>query len=208
MRKGGVWLLSVPVALAVAACTSSSGDDPTFSPTSTYTPPSHSVSPDPSTTAPVTTGANVRPGEKPPTLPPAARANTDAGAIAFAQYWERTIDWGYATADSTLARSAYAPSCAGCERFMKQFDGARSKGVHFRGGRMQLIGSALQPNDHHLGSTAVVDVTLSAQALEAIDRTGKVVESDPAVSRMTDRVWARWANGRWTVVDWKHVQYK
>jgi hypothetical protein len=210
MRKRGVWLLSVPVALglALAACTSGGGADPTFSPTDTYTPPSHSTSPDPSTSAPVTTGPNVRPGEKPPTLPAVAKTNSNAGALAFAEYWERTIDWGYATVDSSLPRSAYSPSCAGCERFMKIFDEARADGVHFRGGRFAIHGATLQPNDHRYKAGAVVDVAFSAQSLQAFDRTGKVVESDPSHPQETDRVWVRWLGYTWTVADWKHVVSK
>jgi hypothetical protein len=211
MRKRGVWLLSVPFALGLAltACTSGGGADPTFSPTDTYTPPSHSTSPDPSTTAPVTTGPNVRPGEKPPTLPPVAKTNSNAGAIAFAEYWERTIDWGYATVDSSLARSAFSPACAECTRFMKSvFDSAHANGTRFGGGRFQIRGAILQRNDHHNGATDVVDVTYAVQALQVSDRTGKTLGIVPADDHIIDRVWMRWLGGRLTVVDWKKVSYK
>jgi hypothetical protein len=210
MRERGVWLLSVPVALGLAltACTSGGGHDATFSPTDTYTPPSHSTSPDPSTTAPVTTGPNVRPGEKPPVLPQVAKTNSNAGALAFAEYWERTIDWGYATVDSTLMRTTYASVCTRCEQQARVLDEGRSKRVTFRGGREAIISATLQKNDHHNGATAVVDVTFDVQQLKVADHTGKVVETDPATPNVTARVWARWSGGKWSVVDDKKVIYK
>jgi predicted lipid-binding transport protein (Tim44 family) len=115
----------------------------------------------------------------------------------------QTIDWGYATVDSTLARTAFSPVCTDCTRFMKIFDNARAKGVHFRGGRMTISKWLLQPNDHHNGATAVVDTTVSISALQATDRAGKVVESDPAHAHVLYRVWLRWTGTRWTVVDTK-----
>jgi len=88
---------------------------------------------------------------------------------------------------------------------MKTFDDARANRVHFLGGRSAILRTDLQLNDHHNDATAITDVTVSVQALEAIDENGKVVESDPAVARATYRVWISWTGSRWTVVDWKQV---
>ncbi len=209
MREHRVLLLCLLATAALAGCTSdqpAQGD--TSTPTlSTYSPPSYATAQ--ASTPPITTGPNVRPGEKPPTFPASLEKNLPSAAGAFAAYWEQTIDWGYATVDSSLPRTAYSASCTGCERFMKIFDGARADGIHFRGGRLLVLAWTIQPNDHHSGATAVVDVTFSVEALDAINRSGKVVESDPAVARVTDRVWMRWMTGmRWTVADWKRVVRK
>jgi hypothetical protein len=207
-RRALVAGLGAAVALIVTGCTSDGGKGPTFTPpTSTYsylTQPS----PTPVSTPPVTTGPNVRPGEKPPTFDPKLEINAPGAADAYAKYWERVLDWGYATTDSSLARTAYAPTCDGCERFMKIFDGARTDGVHFRGGRISFVASTIQPNDHHNGATAISDITVSIQALQAVDGSGRIVESDPAVPHATDRVWMQWTGKRWIVVDWKHVVQK
>jgi hypothetical protein len=196
-------------AATLAGCTSDQaapGDTSAQMLTTTYSPPRYSTAP--ASTPPVTTGPNIRPGEKPPRFPLSLERNLPSAAGAFAVFWEKTIDWGYATVDSSLPRTVYSPSCAGCERFMKIFDGARADGVHFRGGRLLILAWTIQRNDHHNGATAVIDVTFSIQSLEAIDRGGKVVETDPAVSRTTDRVWVRWTGTQWAVVDWKHVVRK
>ena len=191
------------LALLVTACTSSGGSGPTFTPpTSTYQPPTQSTSLAP-TTPPVSTGPNVRPGEKPPTFDSALNVNKPAGAISFAQYWMETIDWGYATTDATLARAAFSTACTDCARFMKIFDDARANGVHFRGGRTNVLGADLRTNDHHNGATAVVDVPVAVGALEAVDAKNKVVETDPAEPHVVYRVWLRWTGSHWTVVDTK-----
>jgi hypothetical protein len=201
MRSGLVWLLAVLGASAVAGCTSANQDDPPPTITSTFQPHSQpAISTNP---PPISTGANVRPGEKPPSLSPVGKTNTAAGALAFADYWMRTLDWGYATTDSTLAKSAFAEQCTGCARFVGIFDNARAKGVHFRGGRSSVISSKLQPNDHHYGATAVDDVTISIGALQAIDAGGHVVEDDPEHPTVVYRVWLRWKAPAWTVVDTK-----
>jgi len=205
VREHRVLLLCLLAAAAFAACTTgqpAQGDTSTPTLTTTYSPPSYSTAP---ASYPPTTGRNIHPGEKPPTFPQSMEKNLPSAAGSFAVYWEKTIDWGYATVDSSLPRTVYSASCAGCERFMKIFDGARAQGVQFRGGRLLVLAWTIRPNDHHNGATAVVDVTFSVQALDAIGRNGKVVESDPAAERTTDRVWMRWTGTRWSVVDWKQV---
>jgi hypothetical protein len=113
----------------------------------------------------------------------------------------RTLDWGYATTDSTLAKSSFAEVCTGCARFVRIFDNARVKGVHFRGGRSNVISSELQPNDHHNGATAVDDIAISIGALQAVDANGQVVETNPEHPRVVYRVWLQWKAINWKVVD-------
>jgi hypothetical protein len=205
MRKARPWLVAVVVVGAVAGCTSDEAGAPGPTITSTYEPPTQSTRPASSSPVPppVSTGPNVRPGEKPPTLDPVGRTNTNAGALAFGDYWMRTLEWGYATTDSTLAKSVFSRACGDCARFVKIFDTARDDGVHFRGGRTAVLRSLLQPNDHHNGATAVDDITVSIGALQAIDSRGRVVESDPAHPRVVYRVWLRWRADSWTVVETK-----
>jgi len=118
----------------------------------------------------------------------------------------QTLDWGYATTDSTLARQVFLPMCKDCERFVKtNFDGARAKGEHFRGGRVSFVSSTIQPNDHRSDSTAVSDVTVSVAALETLDRGGRVIEHAAAIRKITYRIWVRWTGARWFVVDWKEA---
>jgi hypothetical protein len=192
---------------ACVACTSGIGDPASPSPTgtrSTYRYPSYSTTPA-TTTPPASTGSNVRPGEKPPTLAPEAGKNTPVAATLFAQYWMRTLDWGYATTDSSLAKRAFGMECRNCSKFMKVFDDTFARGEHFRGGRSTLKDVAIQPNDRHNGSSYVVDVTISQARLQVIDHAGDEVSSAPSIPHVVFRTWIAWRTGGWTIVDWQEV---
>src|SRR6476469_10732690 len=60
------------------------------------------------------TGHNVKPGEKPPLFPAAAKVRSQAGANAFAEFFMRTLDWMYATTNPAYPRHYFAPSCGLC----------------------------------------------------------------------------------------------
>lgn len=196
-------------ALLVAGCTSG-GSEPggTFTPTATYTPPSYSTTPDPpsSTSSPpsvATTGPNVRPGEKPPTLPAVGRTHTAAGARAVAVFYIQALDWGYATMDSTLAKSLYAKSCKGCARFvMSEFESEQHANQHYVGARSFVTGAQSVVNDHHNGANAVVDVTVSQAKGHLVASNHDVVRKVPA-AHGDFRGWLGWRGGRWVIVDWK-----
>jgi hypothetical protein len=56
------------------------------------------------------TGADVRPGEMPPTQDPHFITDDSGGAIAFAGYFYKALDWSIATTNANLLMvSAYAP---------------------------------------------------------------------------------------------------
>ncbi|MDT4908366.1 MAG: hypothetical protein QOI69_1607, partial [Pseudonocardiales bacterium] len=155
--------------LGLTGCGGSSKPKQKFTPTSTFSDPRGTGSPAPSTPSVATTGPNVRPGEKPPTPPPGIRVNRPVGSLGFATYWMEALDWGYATTDSTLARSLYASSCTGCTRFLHNaIDVIRQRNQHFRGGRISVTATDLVPTDGHSGATAIVDVTIQQTALKII----------------------------------------
>src|SRR5262249_25256395 len=134
MRQWRVRLLTVlivgGVTSAIAACTSSSGGDPTLSPgpPSTSTRASTSPSGTPTPTGPATTRPNVRPGEDPPVLIPEAKEHNSTGALFFAQYYMRAKDWSLATMDTFFLRQISLPSCSSC----KEWEGAIEKYVRQR----------------------------------------------------------------------------
>ncbi len=83
------------------------------------TPPTHSTSatsdPPASPAVPADvprTGPNTRKGEKPPVMPVLATKHTAAGAQAFAEFFIKTIDWGYATTSSAYMRHYFEQSCS------------------------------------------------------------------------------------------------
>lgn len=209
----------VPIALVMGlavGCTSDGGDGPSDSRSSVTVSSSLSVtSPAPVSTTPTpessvptvpTTGPNVRPGEKPPTLTPNARQNTRIGGGEFSRYWMKTLDWAYATTNSALPRQHFAASCGGCSNFLDNIiDKTAARNRHFDGGRLTPYGLTIRSNDHHAGADLVVDVTVNQSALKVRTGSGKIVETAKAVTRAVFRVWVAWRNSAWVVVDWKHA---
>lgn len=194
-------------ALLAAGCTSSGDPGETLHPTSTYTPPAYSTAPASPTVA--TTGPNVRPGEKPPTLPAVGRTNTPAGARAFAAHWMQALDWGYATTDSKLAKTLFTDACHGCARFVRsEFDQQASANRHYRGARLSIRGVVSVANDHHDRASAVADATVSQESGRLVDTDGHLVRRVPPLTNDVSRIWLKWTSHSWAVVDWKGVVHR
>jgi hypothetical protein len=194
--------------LGLTGCGGSSKPKQKFTPTSTFSDPRGTGSPAPSTPSVATTGPNVRPGEKPPTLPGGAKSDSPSGAAQFAGYWIEALDWGYATTDSTLAKSLYAPECTDCARLMHNYDDPRAKGQHFHGGRVNVVGTNVVTDDNRRPGTQPIDVTVHAEALQTLDARGHVVTSGGAIPRMTFRLWVKWTGTSWVLIDSKEVVRK
>lgn len=154
-------------------------------------------------TAPVTSATaeptypNARPGEKPPVRP--ADALSGAGAEAFAVYFVKTIDWAYATMDSTLLKQASAPECALCTGFIEEFARRNSAGQKAMGSRSTILDSILSggsdPKDQ------LVNVVFSATALDVVDANGVIVGSADAIPMFQMNVRVEYRAGGWIVVD-------
>jgi hypothetical protein len=194
--------------LGLTGCGGSSKPKQKFTPTSTFSDPRGTGSPAPSTPSVATTGPNVRPGEKPPTLPDGAKLNNPSGGAQFAGYWIEALDWGYATTDSSLARTLYAPSCSGCARFLQNIiDVTRQQNQSFRGGLNVVETNVVTDDTRHPG-TQPVDVTIHADALQTLDAAGHLVITAAAIPKTTFRVWLKWASAGWVLVDSKEVVFK
>jgi hypothetical protein len=83
------------------------------------------------------TWPNALPGEQPPVRP--ADDPSEAGATAFAVYFMRTVDWAYASMDSTLMRQIFDPAlCTYCVTAADKTDLRMSEGNHYVGGRITI----------------------------------------------------------------------
>ena len=92
MRIGLAALLVVATLLAAACNGGAAESSPTSSATSMPVS-SPTAKPSSSPAGPATTGPNVRPGERPPIMPAAAKQHTQEGALAFAGYFIKALDW-------------------------------------------------------------------------------------------------------------------
>ena len=101
MRIGVAGSLVV-VTLVAAACDGGAPTPPpSYSVASVAAAPS-TAAPSSSPTSPATTGPNVRPGERPPVMPAAAKQHTQEGALAFATFYIKALDWAIAATDPQL----------------------------------------------------------------------------------------------------------
>jgi hypothetical protein len=215
--RGAFATFAVIAAVILAGCTSTPGHpDPTTAATPAPTttpvvsdPPdtgSAPTSPPPVTGTDIptdvpTTGPNLRhKGERPPAMPLLATQHTRAGAVAFAQFFELTIDWAYATTSTTYMRHYYTHSCVTCRSIQLGLDNAAKKGRHFIGGRMTITNAVDKGVDTRYGAERRVSVTYRLTAVEVVDKSGRFVDGGPAVT-MDDNVWLSWISGRWMAVE-------
>jgi hypothetical protein len=146
----------------------------------------------------LTTGPNVRPGEKPPEFPAAARIHDSTGAIFFAQYYFRAFDWGLATNDSYLLRQVSADDCAACGRAIKAVETEALEGRHLEGGRIRIEQASVVTGKFKFESDFVVEVRTTQSAQKAIDRSGRITAQLPA-SNDDALVFVSWRAARWFV---------
>jgi hypothetical protein len=148
-----------------------------------------------------TTGPNLRkPGERPPVEPVAATKHTSAGAKAFAEFFIRTIDWGFATTSGAYMRHYFQPSCVECRSHASSLDATHKKGDHYIGGRFIITGtrqSGAEPERSELTITVSFNIT----ALEAVDAKGTFKDAEPAHHSWHSRLRIAWGRSAWSVVD-------
>ena len=170
------WWGALLAALVLSAgCNGGSGSGPTQSVessagvSSASGSASASVSPQPSY-------PNAGPGELPPVRP--IDVLTDQGAEAFARYFMQTVDWAYATMDSSLMRTAYDPAtCNYCNQAANRTDADRVAGKRYEGGRSTIIDVIGQGSDE---ASNLVIVVFNAAPVRVYDSSGTLVSDSAA----------------------------
>jgi hypothetical protein len=142
-----------------------------------------------------TTGPNAEPGETPPVMLVLATEHTPAGAKAFAEFFIKTIDWGYATINGSYLRHFAGASCASCASIANGLDADRKAGHTYIGGRFTIIRVTAGAS----GATVSDVVTINGTSFEELDRAGKFVMGEPAHRGLRWDVDLRWHSGRWSV---------
>jgi hypothetical protein len=144
------------------------------------------------------TGHNVNPGEKPPLYPAAAKARTQAGANAFAEFYMHTLDWAYATTNPSYMKHYTGPSCGLCTGLATGISKTAAQHHWYLGGRFTV---------HTAAFTTVAPVTAPADycshvnvdttAESVVDRTGKVFSGDGAYKNLKVKICAKFINSKW-----------
>jgi hypothetical protein len=153
----------------------------------------------PSRTGPLTTGPNVRPGEKPPEYPALAREHTANGALAFAGYYYAAFDWGYATNDPYLVNEISTPRCVGCQKYINGLRNVRAAGGVLRGGRIDVVDRSLAHGDFNYRSDFVGRFVINEEAIVIERSNGRRKFAAPGYTNYIQYVFVSWRRSRWWV---------
>ena len=201
-----VLALTAVVALLTSGCTSQARPNNSAAPSTapSAAPTSASANPIPTDQAypadvPLT-GHNLKPGEKPPLYPAAARARTQEGANAFAEFFMRTLDWAYATTNPSYLMHYSGPSCGLCNDLATEIRNTAAVRHWYLGGRLTIrpatatpLGPVTAPAD--FCSTVSVDRT----AHSVVDRAGTVFTEEAAHPDFRWKLCMTSSSDRWQV---------
>lgn len=91
--------------------------------------PTPSPSPSVSSASPTTS-----PSPTPPVMPEAAKEHTEAGAIAFVEYFWEVVDYASVNLDPAAVRELIADSCGTCQGGIRGIEKAKRSGGMYSGG--------------------------------------------------------------------------
>jgi hypothetical protein len=208
MSFGRVRATAGAAAMLAAACTgggtkTSYSTNPIVSAASTtLAPPVLPTSPPSSRpptarTGPLTTGPNVRPGEKPPVLDALGNQRTTAGALVFAGYFIRALDWSIATTDPYLLEKLSLPSCRTCQGYIWRLTGLRRSGGAVSGGRISVTSLELFDGTGDVKADSIVRLILT-QTPDVVIRPSIPPSTEATVVRSYESfVFLTWVTDSW-----------
>jgi hypothetical protein len=165
----------------------------TVSPSSA--PPTTSTHPSATATTPLLTGAAVRPGETPPTIDTYVNHDNASGALAFAAYFYRALDWSIATTNPDLLRPISASTCTECERYIHEIDDVEAAGGYSRGGRIDVTNLAIA-HGNLVKADFVVQVMAWQETQVLVSSAGASPTSYPSgAGPATNYLYVSWRNG-------------
>jgi hypothetical protein len=147
------WLAGgVVAALLLAGC---SGDEPAAEPPPLKAP----------TTSPVATESPTTP--EPPVLPAAARENTKAGAVAFARFYVKILNFAVESGRVDVFRAATLRTCVSCRNIAEVLSEVYAHGGYVRGGDLTVKQYSVLPASRPQEWTLGLEVTAERQIIRS-----------------------------------------
>ncbi len=147
------------------------------------------------------TGPNVTSkAERPPVMPVAATKHTAQGAKAFAEFFVKTIDWGYATTDSRYMRHYFEKSCRLCGDFANDFDQTKAGKYHYVGDRLHLISPTRNVTSSVQNGQYMYRIKFNVDAFSSVDLTGKIFKAGAPIRGAVLDSTLRWRHQNWKIV--------
>jgi uncharacterized protein YchJ len=149
------------------------------------------------------TGHNVRPEEKPPVYPAAAKAHSQAGANAFAEFFMRTWDWAYATTNPSYMRHYFGPTCGLCTGIATGITKTAAEHHRYEGGRFTIHSvqaATVAPVSAPADFCSKASIDASAQTI--VDGNGKVVNGEQPHSNVAFKLCMQSSVSDWRITYW------
>jgi hypothetical protein len=130
-------------------------------------------------------------------VPAEAKAQTAAGAMAFARHYFAVVDYAYATGDTAPLAAISETDCLACTGVKDMVDAAYAAGGSFETSATQVNELAV-PDGEPLGAVEVVAVT-SEPMTRFLDSNGEEYRRFDAVSAERARIILVPVNSGWSV---------
>jgi hypothetical protein len=163
--------------------------------------PSTSATATPSPTGPKTTGAGVRPGEKPPILDAIAKEHSSTGALEFAVYYIKALDWSLATTDPYLLKQISAATCKACEGYVKALSELAAQGGTVQGGRIRFRSSRLFDGAGDVVADYIVEVAYTQAPLTRVFPTASPSKDSIKPTAYRSRIFVSWTGTGWRIAE-------
>ena len=181
-RGGAARVVLMAVALVVPGC--SGGDDP---------PPPLKSSPVTSQTTTATTSTAAPNG-----IPPAARAHTPAGAVAFVRYFIDRVNYAWTAPEVGVISGLGEPGCLSCKSMEGTAQDLKLKGHRYRAD--PVTATQIRPASSAPNGQQYVVAEMHQHRTDIIDAQGQIISTD-ADKRFTTTIALVWREGSWRVFD-------
>lgn len=190
----GAAALAVAAMLALAACEGDADGDVTASP-GPSTPMVTTSTPVTSTTTPTPSPSVV--------VPKAARAHTDAGAIAFAKFYTREVDRAYVTGDTRFLRAYSTKDCNGCDAIYEGVEDLAREGK-----RQEALAISIKGAERKgvRGKDIVIWITTESREVAYVLRDGTKTDDTTDVGPLTVQVALRTTPTGWLASEFAPVK--
>ncbi|HZZ96909.1 MAG TPA: DUF6318 family protein [Jatrophihabitantaceae bacterium] len=126
-------------------------------------------------------------------MPLEATQHTPEGAKAFAEFFIKTIDWGYATTSSAYMRHYFTKSCLECSNAASALDRAARLHRHFVGDRFSIKSASPARR------SSTIRVTFDVSSGEVVDRHDHFLSGDTSHPGYREDIAVSWAGQSWMV---------
>jgi hypothetical protein len=129
-------------------------------------------------------------------MPAAAKQHTQEGALAFAGYFIRALDWSIATTDPQLLVPISDPACVACGNYVKEIRDVRARGGYIRGGRISLSAADINRSVSKSGVEYIIMISTIQEPDSVIEKSRSPMSEETSIERLKSNLLLAW-RGYW-----------